>query len=130
MYKFSKKSLELLSQCDERLQKLCYEVIKVMDISILVAYRGQEEQDKAFAEKKSKLKFPNSKHNKVPSLAVDVAPYPIDWADERRFYFMMGIFKAKADSLGIKIRLGGDWGSDNNFQNDGFVDLPHIELLD
>lgn len=129
MYKFSEKSLKLLEDCDERLQALCHEVIKVMDISIICAYRNEADQNKAFAEKKSKLKYPDSKHNKIPSLAVDVCPSPVDWSDESRFYLMMGVFKAKADSLGIKIRLGGDWNSDNNLVNDGFIDLPHVELL-
>lgn len=130
MYKFSAKSLALLGECDERLKLLCHEVLKVMDISIICAYRNEADQNKAYDEKKSKLKYPNSKHNKVPSLAVDVCPSPIDWNDHKRFYLMMGVFKAKADSLGIKIRCGGDFNNDNNLQNDGFIDLPHIELID
>lgn len=128
-FKLSKQSQTLLSQCDPDLQRLVKEVLKVMDISVIVAYRGKEDQDKAFAEGKSKLKFPNSKHNRMPSKAVDVCPYPIDWNDHRRFYLMIGIFKAKAHELGIKIRSGGDWNNDNNLINDGFIDLPHIELV-
>ena len=130
MPKFSKKSLDLLKQCDPRLQELCKKVIEVMDISIIVAYRGKSEQDKAFHEGKSKLKYPKSKHNSLPSKAVDACPFPIDWNDHRRFYLMMGMFKAFAHELGINIRCGGDWNSDNNLQNDGFIDLPHIELVD
>lgn len=126
---FSERSLELLKDCDERLVLLCKEVLKVLDISILVTYRNEVDQNKAFAEKKSKLKFPESKHNVIPSLAVDVAPYPLDWNDHKRFYFMVGVFKAKADSLGIKIRCGADFNNDNNLNNDGFIDLPHIELI-
>lgn len=130
MPKFSKKSLDLLKQCDPRLQELCKRVIEVMDISIIVAYRGKSEQDKAFHEGKSKLKYPKSKHNILPSKAVDVCPFPIDWNDHRRFYLMVGMFKAFAHDMGIKIRVGADFNSDNNLTNDGFIDLPHIELVD
>lgn len=128
--KFSDSSLQKLKDCDERLVELCFEVLKVMDITILVTYRNEADQNRAYIEKKSKLKFPKSKHNVIPSLAVDCAPLPLDWNDHKRFYFMMGVFKAKADQLGLKIRLGGDFNNDNNLLNDSFVDLPHIELVD
>ena len=129
MYNFSDKSKRLLKECHPDLQKILVEVLKVMDISILCAYRDKIDQDTAFAQGKSKLKFPHSKHNKNPSFAVDICPYPIDWNNHKAFYFMAGVFKAKAESLGIKVRWGGDWNNDNNFQNDSFLDLPHFELV-
>jgi len=46
-----------------------------MDVTIVCGYRGEEEQNKAYTEKKSGLKFPQSKHNHAPSSAVDIAPY-------------------------------------------------------
>lgn len=90
-----------------------------MEITVLCGYRGEKEQNEAFAKGNSKLKFPKSKHNKKPAQAVDVAPYPIDWNDLKRFREMCNKIELIATKLGIKIRLGRDFK---------FVDMPHVEL--
>jgi len=128
MPKLGKRSKKNLSECHPLLQELFEEVIKHYDCSIIEGHRPQEEQDKAYHAGKSKLKFPQSKHNKTPSLAVDAVPYPIDWNDSKRFYFFSGLVQGIADSLGIDIRWGGDWDSDNDFKDQSFHDLPHFEL--
>lgn len=120
MPSFSKRSLDNLKQCDPRLQKVAHEAIKTFDFVVTCGHRGKEAQNKAFAEKKSKLKWPDSKHNKTPSLAFDAAPYPIDWNDIKRFDQMGAVMKAAARSVGVKITWGGDWKS--------FVDRPHFEV--
>lgn len=130
MGSFSKKSLVLLSECDERLVSICNEVIKIYDFSILVTYRGEDEQNKAYIEKKSKFKFPNSKHNKVPSLAIDIAPFPIDFNDTNRFFYLAGLMMATAKKLGVEIRWGGDFNMNNNFKDSQLVDLVHFEILE
>ncbi len=130
MRKFGKRSLENLKECHPKLQLLMTEVLKVMDVSIIEGHRPKAEQDKAFHAGKSKLKWPNSKHNKKPSLAVDVVPYPVDWKDTARFYYMCGVIKACAFNLGINIRLGADWDGDNEFKDQTFHDLPHVELVE
>jgi hypothetical protein len=66
----------------------------------------------------------------MPSRAVDVAPYPIDWNDFKRFYHFAGIVRAVAHQRGVKIRWGGDWDSDFDFKDERFLDLPHFELVD
>jgi len=75
----------------------------------LCGHRTKEKQEEAFNSKHSKVHFPKSKHNSLPSKAVDVAPYPIDWNDLERFYNFGGYVRGIAESLGIKIRWGGDW---------------------
>lgn len=127
MPKFSQLSLDKLSSCHSDLQKLFNEVIKEFDCVVLQGYRSEEEQLKFFNQGKSKIKS-GGKHNSLPSLAVDVAPYPIDWSDKERFYYFAGFVKGLASSLGISIRWGGDWDSDNNLKNQTFFDLPHFEL--
>lgn len=129
-YKFSKRSLDKLKTCDERLQKIFMEVIKHIDITILEGFRGKELQNLYYEQGKSKLKFPNGKHNKMPSLAVDVAPYPIDWKDSARFYYLAGFAKGVASQMGYKLRFGGDWDSDNDFKDQNFHDLPHFEIVE
>lgn len=92
-----------------------------MDFTVICGHRGEEEQNKAFAEGKSKLKFPNSKHNSRPSMAVDLAPYPINWNDKEAFKRLSILIKKIASDKQIGITWGGDWKR--------FRDLPHYELL-
>lgn len=129
MYKFSKTSLERLSTCHVDLQKLFNEVIKHYDCTIVCGHRSKEEQNLAFKKGNSKLQYPKSKHNVYPSVAVDVAPYPIDWNDMSRFYHFGGYVLGVADILNIKLRWGGDWDSDNDLKDQTFMDLVHFELV-
>jgi len=125
---FGERSRNNLVTCHEDLQKLFNEVIKHYDCSVICGHRGQEEQDKAFHNGFSKLKFPESKHNKMPSLAADVVPYPIDWDDTRRFYMFVGIVRGIAAGMNISIRCGADWDGDMEVKDQNFHDLPHFEL--
>ena len=75
MPKFGQTSKENLSTCHEDLQRLFNEVIKHWDCSVTEGYRNEERQNKAYRGGKSKVKYPNGKHNRVPSNAVDVVPY-------------------------------------------------------
>ncbi len=129
MPEFSKQSLERLSTAHPDLQVLFREVVEMFDCSVLGGHRDQETQDRYFDEGKSQLKWPNGKHNKIPSEAVDVAPCPIDWTDTSRFYYFAGYVKGVADQLGIKIRFGGDWNQDTQVKDENFLDLVHFELI-
>lgn len=131
MPKVGEQSLKRLDTCDERIQKVLNEVIKHYDFMILEGTRTVEQQQQYYKEGKSKLDGINqkSKHQSYPSLAVDIAPYPIDWNDSKRFYYLAGLVIATANSMGIKLRWGGDWDSDGDFKDNNFNDLPHFELV-
>lgn len=131
MPKFGEQSLKRLDTCDERIQKVLNEVIKHYDFMILEGTRTVEQQQQYYKEGKSKLDGINkkSKHQSYTSLAVDIAPYPIDWNDSKRFYYLAGLVIATANSMGIKLRWGGDWDSDGDFKDNTFNDLPHFELV-
>jgi len=129
MPKFSKTSLSKLETADVRLQTLFKKVIENYDCTILVGHRTKEEQDKAYPEH-SKVQWPHSKHNSIPSKAVDVAPYPINWNDIDRFYHFGGYVRGVAEMLGIKIRWGGDWNGNFDLKDQNFFDLPHFEVVD
>jgi len=120
MNKFSKRSLEQLSTCDQRLQDLFTKVLQEMDCTIIEGHRGREKQNRMVEEGKSKAKWPRSKHNTLPSKAVDVMPYPIDWNDMERLQEFASIVKKTAKRMNIKIKWGGDFES--------FFDGPHWEL--
>lgn len=128
MPKFSARSRQNLSECHPDLQRLFNEVIKHYDCTVTDGHRGKEEQNKAYSKGWSKLKFPKSKHNKKPSLAADVVPYPINYKDKARLYHFGGYVLAVADQLGIKVRWGGNWDSDSELHDQSFFDLPHWEL--
>lgn len=121
MYKYGKRSMQRLSTVHEDLQAIAHELIKHMDVSVLCGHRGEREQEAAFVAGNSKLQWPRSKHNKLPSLAIDLAPYPIDWDDIARFNEMCDLVEAIAKDKGIKVRMGRDFS---------FRDYPHVELHD
>lgn len=130
MYKFSQKSLDKLSTIDSRLVDILKIAIQHVDFTILEGHRSKDRQQDMFVTGRSKLQYPKSKHNKEPSLAVDIAPYPIDWDDGERFAHLAGLIKGIGISKGIKIRWGGDWDMDGELSDNRFNDLPHLELTD
>jgi peptidoglycan L-alanyl-D-glutamate endopeptidase CwlK len=123
-----------LDTCHPKLQRLIREVdarlrkTRMLDITVLCGHRGREAQDKAYADGASTKKWPDSLHNMLPSPAVDVAPYPLNWNDHLRFARMAGYIQAVADELGIEIRWGGDWDMDGDTRDHTFIDQPHFEL--
>ena len=128
MPKFGKRSQERLNTCDEDLIALFKEVVKYFDCSVLEGHRGEEKQNKYFNEGKSKLMYPKGRHNRKPSNAVDVVPYPVDWNDREQMTYFAGFVKGVAYKMGIPIRWGGDWNNNNDLKDNNFDDLPHFEL--
>jgi peptidoglycan L-alanyl-D-glutamate endopeptidase CwlK len=132
-YKFSDKSISKLSTCDVELQRLFREVIKHIDCTVIEGHRGEDKQDEYYRTGLSKVRYAGSKHNTMPSRAVDVAPYVvgvgIPWDDIEYFYNFAGFVKGVASQLGIKIRSGLDWDLDNNLGDQTFMDGPHFELI-
>jgi len=100
------------------------------DCKILCGHRPEAEQTTAFEAGNSKVAWPNSKHNKLPSEAVDAVPYPVpDWDSLHEFYRFIWFVRGCAAMLGIDIRVGADWDGDFDITDQQFNDLPHIELV-
>ena len=104
MAKLGKRSLSRLKGVDPRLVALCHAVVKDFDITVIEGLRDLETQKKYVKEGKSKTL--KSKH--LEGRAIDIAPYPVDWDNDSRFYFMCGMFRAYALAMGVNIRLGMD----------------------
>ena len=128
MAKFGKSSRARLATCDDELQKVFNEVIKYVDCSVLEGHRGQERQNKLLLESKTKVQYPLGRHNAVPSRAVDVVPYPVDWNDRERFHLFAGFVLGIARGMGINLRWGGDWNQNFEVDDNKFDDFPHFEL--
>jgi len=132
--RFGRNSKKRLLECHPDLQRLFNEVIKHWNCAVITGHRGKLEQDQAFNEFRSKLKFPQSKHNKIPSRGTDVIPWfpefpHIRWNDREAFYCFGGFVLGIAAVIGIKIRWGGDWDQDEELHDQSFFDLPHFELI-
>lgn len=64
MFRFGKRSQANLDTICSPIQEIANEVLKTMDISCQSGERGKIEQDKLYESGASKLKYPNSAHNK------------------------------------------------------------------
>ena len=136
---FSKSSIRNLNSCHPDLMTLFMEVIKHYDCTIICGHRGQSEQELAFADGNSRVRWPDSKHNQKPSRAVDAAPYfseyGLDWEDMKAFYLFAGRVLEIArrlkenGSIGHSVRFGGDWDSDGRTLDQTFNDAVHFELI-
>jgi peptidoglycan L-alanyl-D-glutamate endopeptidase CwlK len=128
--RFSNLSEQRLSTCDERLQRILREAIKQVDLTVICGHRTRDEQDDAFRRGASTKRWPLSKHNRLPSLAVDIAPYPVDWKDTARFARLAGYIERIAHEQGVPIRWGGDWDQDGRTTDERLIDMPHLELVE
>ena len=117
---FGGRSERGLATCDERIVKVLREAIKHYDFSVICGHRDKETQNKAFREGASKLEFPRSKHNSLPSQAADVVPYPVDWNNLDRFNELNKVIKEACVTVGEEELFNGydlwDW------------DYPHWQI--
>jgi len=130
MATFGTRSVTALNTLDHRLAEVLEEAIKHFDFVVLQGHRNEADQNKAFDDGFSKVRYPNGKHNTMPSMAVDVAPYPIDWDDSERFVYLAGWIMGIAAMKGIRLRWGGDWNSDRQNKDERFRDIGHFELVE
>ena len=131
MNSFGRSSRKQLSTSDARLQEIAHIVLRIKDHSIVKGHRPKLEQNAAFASGASKLQWPNGKHNKNPSLAMDVQTYPRPDNDqdlrEEQFY-LLGLYKGIASEMGIPLRGGNDWDRDGEVSDNRWDDLFHVEI--
>ena len=127
MPSYSSTSKEKLLSCHQDLQTIFNYVIKYLDNTIVCGERNEHDQNKAFDKGFSKVKYPNSKHNSTPSMAVDAVPYPIDWSDTNRMkYFagyVMGIAKMlkRYGTIEHDLISGLDWDNDTELKDTTFM---------
>jgi peptidoglycan L-alanyl-D-glutamate endopeptidase CwlK len=134
-------SLVNLATCDIPIQRVVKVVALEYDVRVLEGRRSWDRQDQLFLEGRSKKKGGGSKHNppKLPdgtedmrwlSLAVDIAPYPIDWEDTNRFVYLAGLMIGVGRQMGFNLRWGGNFNENYVILEKGsFLDLNHFEYL-
>lgn len=137
MAQFSKSSKEKLSTCHSDLQILCNRLIERYDFVVVCGHRNEEDQNRAYRLGKSEKQWPDGKHNTIPSLAVDLAPYEatgIDWGKLQSAYFagqVMGLAE-ELFAQGVmkhRIRPGLDWNLNDDVDDTKFWDSGHFEIV-
>ena len=150
---YSDKSLAKLETCHLDLQTVFKWVIKYFDNTIIFGERSPAIQfelykkgrelvngvwvikdiSKVVTYKDGYEKL--SKHNIEPlSEAIDVAPYPIEWNNKKRFIrfgsYVEGVADLMFDKKIIDHRIiwGADWDKDTFMNDHNFVDLPHFQV--
>jgi peptidoglycan L-alanyl-D-glutamate endopeptidase CwlK len=140
-YAWGARSLSRLQTCHPLLVTLFERVIAradlALDLSVLCGHRTNEEQAELYAKGRTAPgkvithKRPGeSKHNRQPSHAVDVAPYvggSVSWAWPH-YHAVAPVIRAEWAAMqaegivpaGVTLTWGGDWQT--------FPDGPHWEL--
>jgi hypothetical protein len=134
MRKWGEQSAEVYYQLDARLQRVMDRVLlEVADVSLTCGYRGEQEQNALYVSKRSRVMFPNSKHNQLPSVAVDFQPYPLPKRKEK-VWASLAYIAGRAIEIGIEegvaLRWGGDWNRNGDLTDQRFDDLFHIEIME
>lgn len=137
---FGIASLAALATAEGQLEQVAYIVLAIKDHSILKGHRDQGEQDGAFyaSPQRSKLKWPDGKHNDLPSKAIDVQTYPIPIGETEREskqmlreeqLYLLGLYVGVGSVTGVPLRTGADWDRDGEIADNGFDDFYHVELI-
>ncbi|CAL9956027.1 endolysin [Vibrio phage D518] len=124
-FKFSQKSLNKLSLCDERLQRVAIRALELSkyDFGIGETLRTEERQAALVAEGKSWTM--NSRHlpnAKGVSEALDILVYvngKLTW-EAKYFRKVIQTFITAATEQGVQLEFGGLWES--------VEDWPHVQL--
>ncbi len=136
MRKWGTRSLEVYNELDPRLQHYLDRVLaEVADVSLTCGHRPQAEQNAAYyaIPQRSKVMWPNGRHNSLPSLAVDFRPWPMPNRPEKLWAslaYVAGRIIQMAAEDGVVIRWGGDWDGDGDLTDQNWDDLFHLEIVD
>ena len=126
MPKFGKTSLANLKGVNTKLVNVLNQTIKHFDFTVIEGVRSLETQ-KSYVDKGAS-KTMSSKH--LLGRAVDIAPYPVDYDNIKRFIYLGGIVLGIASQLGVKLRWGMDWDMDTYVKDTKFIDAGHFEMVD
>jgi hypothetical protein len=120
-------SLEQLATCHPEIQSLVKDASAgidagdlayagIHDMTVSCGHRGQADQEAAFAAGTSEVHWPHGAHNRTPSDAADVEPYPERWSDPDKLAALHAYIAGLARGRGMKLK-GISW------------DAPHIERV-
>jgi peptidoglycan LD-endopeptidase CwlK len=101
---------------------------EVSDVSLVCGHRSESAQNQLYPEF-TKVRWPDSKHNKYPSEAVDLQPFPYPQVESElreQLAYIAGRAIQYAQSRHITLRWGGDWNRNGSIVDNKFDDLYHF----
>lgn len=160
MPQYGQSSRSKLHTCHRDIQTNMNVLILYFDNTVIFGHRTPEEQFELFKKGRKFIGRPGeeqnankwiienkreivthkdgyiklSRHNKYPSEAIDIAPWPLNWNKKNRFYYQAGIVQWVSHKLYAEgktehvLKWGADWDMDHDFDDHDFVDLPHFQL--
>ena len=102
----------------------------IMDFMIDCSFRNEYAQNMAYEDETSKVRWPYSKHNKLPTPAMDCVPIINGGASWNKVHCvaLSGLILAAGKEEGINLRWGGNWDMDSEpITDQDFQDLVHYE---
>jgi len=128
--KLTDASLAKLATCHPDLRRVVMHAAKTHDFFVVCGWRGEKDQNLAYDQKRSQVRWPDGKHNRldedgVPlSDAVDLVPFdPLTgrtlWEIGPHWGELAAGMFAAASICRVEIAWGGDWPQ--------FKDLPHFQ---
>lgn len=132
MRTWSRKSQAVRNSLCCELVLLVDDLLYYMDVSLTTGHRNKQDQNDLYPVF-TKVRWPNGKHNRLPSKAVDMQPYPYPKSENSlraALGYMAGLSTLIAERHGFKIRWGGDWNRNGDVTDQEFNDLFHIEVYE
>jgi peptidoglycan L-alanyl-D-glutamate endopeptidase CwlK len=138
-YTLSNRSLNNLTGVHPALVKVVKRAIEIteQDFVVIEGLRTQARQDELWAQGRTKpgpivtwTKDASSHGIQEDGLgyAVDIAPYPVDWNDLKKFDAIAKAMFTAAEEFGVRLRWGADWNMNGTPRERGESDSPHFEL--
>ena len=131
MKTWGKTSSKHRQSIDHRLNNVSDRVLQLRDHSIIQGHRIKEDQNAAFDIGTSKLRWPDGSHNSIPSMALDMQPYPMSDDDDtlrEDLSYLAGLYVGIGSEMGLQLRWGGDWDKNGQTSDNRWDDLFHIEI--
>ena len=136
---YGRTSQGRLDTCHDDIQMIWGEIAKYINTTVLCGHREEAEQNSAFESNHSKVQWPNSTHNSLPSMGIDSAPWiasirNVDYNDYKAlskfagFILLIAIQLFREGKTTHLIKWGGDWDMDGRTIDQTFNDLVHFEL--
>jgi peptidoglycan L-alanyl-D-glutamate endopeptidase CwlK len=139
MYQLGNKSKDKLKGVHPTLVRVIERAIELssQDFMVLEGLRTPERQAELYAQGRTKpgqvvtwtLKSRHFVQADGWGHAVDIAPYPLDWNDIKKFEAIADAMFQASKELGTPIRWGADWDQDGRPREKGETDSPHFELV-
>jgi len=136
-FSYGRNSLKKYELLSPGLQRVANRVqgYGILDFSIIESFRPRAEQNRLYDmdPPRTKVLWPHSKHNHLPSVAMDCVPYVVGKLSWFKLHccILAGLMLAAAKEEGVKLRWGGNWDMDSEpITDQDFQDLVHFEEVD